>query len=68
MEIMRFQFTDLDQLVDVARKLRKMYDHICIYYNDKSLLLNVECTNSLIFDTRIISYVSKHGGMKLADC
>lgn len=65
MEMMRFKFTDVDQLIETARKLRRMYDHIIVSYNENKLMLNVECTNSYIFDTRIISYVSKHGGRKI---
>lgn len=65
MEIMHFQFENIDKLKETAYHLRKQYDHIMISYNDSKLVLNVECTNSLIFDTRIISYVNDHGGRKI---
>lgn len=65
MELMHFQFEDLNKLVETAEKLRLMYDHILISYSSKKLILNVECTNSMIFDTRIISFVGKHGGRKV---
>lgn len=65
MELMHFKFTDKNKLIETATNLRLMYDHILISYNSETLILNVECTNSMIFDTRIISYVLKHGGRKI---
>lgn len=64
MELMCFMFDNIDKMIETARTLRRMYDHILISYNEEQLILKVECTNSWIFDTRIISYVGKHGGRK----
>ena len=67
MEMMVFEFTDIDKLRETARTLKRMYDHIMVSYSEEKMILRVEHTNSWIFDTRIISYVNKHGGRKLPD-